>query len=523
MSDFTPAVSLGRPVLELEGVSRSFPGSKALTDVSISVDAGEIRALLGENGAGKSTLIKIVTGAIAADRGVVKVGGEVLRRANPRAAQRLGVRAIHQERQIAGDLTVAENVYLEAPPRNGAGFATRHAAIQRATRLLTELGIDLDPTVNAGALTAAQQQLIELARAVSAQAKLVIMDEPTASLHPEEVATLFRVVRRLEADGTAVLYVSHHLDEVFEIADSASVLRNGAHVADVAIRARGPEAALTREAAPLTTREELVALMFGRDVSRTRLPRTATTPTPALVATGVSLGRALKPVDVTVNFGEVLALSGASGAGASELASLLAGVASPSGGQIRLTGTDGGRGSAVKGRDRAVEAGIAYLPANRKRDGLLLERSISENLLMVPQHGLGDVFYWPPTGRRQSVEAVTDGNVKAGDVSNRVMTLSGGNQQKVILARWMLAGSRILVLDEPTAGIDVASKFEIYRRLLDLAALGFAVVIVSSDYEEIACLADRVLLMRDGRITAELDGEESTAEELYQREMAGAA
>jgi ABC-type sugar transport system ATPase subunit len=263
--------------------------------------------------------------------------------------------------------------------------------------------------------------------------------------------------------------------------------------------------------------------MFGRDVSRTRLARTVTTRSPAIVASGVSLGRALKPVDVTVNYGEVLALSGASGAGASELASLLAGVAHPSSGTIRLTAADGHRTTTVKGRDRAVGAGIGYLPANRKRDGLLLERSISENLLIVPQRGAGDVFYWPPRGRRLSRQAVADGNVKAGDVSNRVMTLSGGNQQKVILARWMLAGSRVLVLDEPTAGIDVASKFEIYRRLLDLAGEGFAVVIVSSDYEEIACLADRVLLMRDGTITAELDGEESTAEELYQREMAGAA
>ena len=391
----------------------------------------------------------------------------------------------------------------------------------RAGKLLADLGIDLDPAANAGALTAAEQQLIELARAVSARAKLVIMDEPTASLHPDEVITLFRAVRRLEADGVAVLYVSHHLDEVFEIADSATVLRNGAHVADVGIRARGTQAQASSDAAPLTTREELVSLIFGRDVSRTRLARAATKPTPALVATGVSLGRALKPVDVTVNYGEVLALSGASGAGSSELASLLAGVASPSSGEIRMVA--GTRDIKVKGRDRAVEAGIAYLPANRKRDGLLLERSISENLLMVPQHGMGDLFYWPPTGRRLSSRAVADGNVKAGDVSNRVMTLSGGNQQKVILARWMLAGSRILVLDEPTAGIDVASKFEIYRRLLDLAAEGFAVVIVSSDYEEIACLADRVLLMRDGAITAELDGAESTAEELYQREMAGAA
>jgi ABC-type sugar transport system ATPase subunit len=518
-SAFAPAVSLGRAVLELEGVSRSFPGAKALTDVSISVDAGEIRALLGENGAGKSTLIKIVTGAIAADTGVVRVGGEVLKRANPRTAQRLGVRAIHQERQIAGDLTVAENVYLEAPPRNSAGFATRHAAIRQASRLLADLHIDLDPGANAGILTAAEQQLIELARAVSARAKVVIMDEPTASLHPDEVATLFRVVRRLEADGTAVLYVSHHLDEVFEIADSATVLRNGAHVADVAIRARGPEAEQHKTDAPLTTREQLVSLMFGRDVSRTRLERVVTTPTPAIVATGISFGRALKPVDVTVNYGEVLALSGASGAGSSELAALLAGVETPSSGSIRMVE----RNKAVKGRDRAVEAGIAYLPANRKRDGLLLERSISENLLLVPKHGLGDVLYWPPTGRRLSRQAVADGNVKAGDVSNRVMTLSGGNQQKVILARWMLAGSRVLVLDEPTAGIDVASKFEIYRRLLDLAGEGFAVVIVSSDYEEIACLADRVLLMRDGAITAELAGAESTAEELYQREMAGAA
>jgi ABC-type sugar transport system ATPase subunit len=506
-------------VLELDSVSRSYPGAKALTAVSLSIEAGEIRALLGENGAGKSTLIKIVTGAIAADSGEVRVGGRQLRRASPRAAQKLGVRAIHQERQIAGDLTVAENVYLGALPRNRFGASTRYEAITKAAALMASLGIDLDPTADAGGLTAAQQQLIELARAVSAQAKLVIMDEPTASLHPDEVETLFRVVRRLKADGTAVLYVSHHLDEVFEIADRATVLRNGSYVADVDIRSKTVGDTTT----PGTTREELVALMFGRDVSRTRLDRQSTSKSPALVAKEVSLGRALRPTTVTVNYGEVLALSGGNGSGASELAGLLAGLRAPAGGKVRfLRPGDSSDGNSLRGRARAVSYGVAYLPANRKRDGLLLERSIVENLLLVPRQGMRHFFYWPSSARRTAQRAVTAGNVKSGDVGQRVMTLSGGNQQKVILARWMLGGSRILVLDEPTAGIDVASKFEIYRRLLDLAAEGLAVVIVSSDYEEIAALADRVLLMSDGAIAAELDGAESSAEDLYEREMAGA-
>lgn len=535
------------PVLELSSVSRSFPGSRALTDVSLSIDAGEIRALLGENGAGKSTLIRIVTGAIAADSGSVRIAGKELRRPTPRAAQRLGVRAIYQERQIAADLTVAENVYLEAPPRNRWGAATRHAAIGKAEALLKALGIDLDPAADAGVLTAAQQQLVELARAVSARAALVIMDEPTASLHPYEVATLFRVVRRLQAEGTAVLYVSHHLDEVFEIADRATVLRNGAHIADVDIRAggHGEQPATGTRARPATTREELVTLMFGHEVNRTRLARSTAGRGPALRATDVLLGRARTPVNVTVQYGEVLALSGGSGSGASELAALLAGVAPPRSGEVRFVDAasldaasldatsspasshvarrHGSEGINLHDRARAASSGVAYLPSNRKRDGLLLERSIVENLMLVPRRGAAHVFYWPAAVRRAAQQAVADGNVKAGDVSQRVMTLSGGNQQKVILARWMLGGSRIMVLDEPTAGIDVSAKFEIYRRLLDLAADGLAVVIVSSDYEEIACVADRVLLMRDGIVTAELDGEHSSAEELYQREMAGAA
>jgi len=531
------------PVLELSSVSRSFPGSRALTDVSLRIDAGEIRALLGENGAGKSTLIRIVTGAIAADSGTVRIAGKELRRPTPRAAQRLGVRAIYQERQIAADLTVAENVYLEAPPRNRWGAATRHAAIGKAGALLKALGIDLDPAANAGMLTAAQQQLVELARAVSARAALVIMDEPTASLHPDEVATLFRVVRRLQAEGTAVLYVSHHLDEVFEIADRATVLRNGVHVADVDIRTNGHgvQPATGNRARPAaTTREELVTLMFGHEVNRTRLARSTAGRGPALRATEVLLGRAQTPVNVTVQYGEVLALSGGSGSGASELAALLAGVTPPRSGEVRFVNAasraatsspasshvargNGGEGINLHDRARAASSGVAYLPSNRKRDGLLLERSIVENLMLVPRRGAAHVFYWPAAARRAAQQAVADGNVKTSDVSQRVMTLSGGNQQKVILARWMLGGSRIMVLDEPTAGIDVSAKFEIYRRLLDLAADGLAVVIVSSDYEEIACVADRVLLMRDGIVTAELDGEHSSAEELYQREMAGAA
>lgn len=488
--------------LECTHLSKAFPGVVALDDVSMQVAGGTVHALLGENGAGKSTLIKIITGVQAPDSGTVTVHGEQLRHATPRSALQLGVRVIHQERQIAHDLTIADNVLLDKFPRNRFGFASRSATTSRAQRHLDSLGIDLDARRPASELSAAQQQLVELARAVRDDTTVLVMDEPTASLRQDEVGVLFRVMRNLVASGVAIVYISHHLHEVFEIADTATVLRNGQHVEDVVVAQ--------------TTRDALVTSMFGREIAHTRLPRTR----PAVSVTklhgeSVGMGAALAPTTVDVRSGEVLALCGAAGSGASELAEALAGVTSPTQGGV--TSADGAR---IRNRHGATGVGIAFLPADRKKAGLLLERSITENLQLGLRHdGIDRIAYNPRAMKKSADEQTAAREIKVADVDQQIKSLSGGNQQRVIFARWVMAGSDVFVLDQPTAGVDVNAKFVIYDEILSLTSRGAAVVIVSSDYEEICCLADRVLVMREGRVVAEIDGDDATPESLYKYEM----
>ncbi|WP_375503119.1 sugar ABC transporter ATP-binding protein [uncultured Jatrophihabitans sp.] len=485
--------------LQVEHLGVAFPGVRALHDVSLTVRAGEVHALLGENGAGKSTLIKVVTGAQKPHQGTVRVAGRELRPYTPRAAQKLGVRVVHQERQIAPDLSVAHNVLLDDVSAGRLGLVTARNVARRAQRELDELGLDLDARTIAGDLTAAQQQLVELARAVHRQAALVVMDEPTASLRRSEVEVLFGVVRGLRRSGTAVLYISHHLNEVFEVADVATVLRNGEKVADFQVAD--------------TTTGELVGAMFDRDVSHVRLPRAERDrSTVALAGRGVSSPPVLLPVDVDVRAGEILVLCGAAGSGTSELAEVLSGASSSPTGVVSMSG------GKLSGRTRAAARGIGFVPADRKAAGLLLERPIVENLL-ISRRGWRGWLYWPSAAVALARRALVRGQVKAGDPRRAVSTLSGGNQQRVIFARWLLAESTVLVLDQPTAGVDIAAKFEIYQQLLDLTAEGLAVAMVSSDYEEISCLADRVIVMRDGVVVAELDGDAATPERLYQLEM----
>ena len=488
--------------LEVDGVSKSFPGVRALRDVSLQVRAGEVHALLGENGAGKSTLIKIVTGAERPDIGSVRVGGLPLHPYTPRAAQRLGVRVVHQERQIAPDLSVAHNVLLDNLPGGRLGLVTQRAVIGQAQAVLDRLGLDLDARMPAAALSAAEQQLVELARAVSREAALVVLDEPTASLRRGEVQALFGVIDTLRASGTALLYISHHLHEVFEIADTATVLRNGERVAELVVAE--------------TTQEEIVRHMFDRDVAHVRLPRPER-PDRLPVALGVRAAQAppqLRDVDLDVHGGEILALCGTADSGASQLAELMAGVRAPQRGTVTR-----GDGARVGRRGQAAAAGIGFVPSDRKAAGLLLERPITENVVIGRLRGPARWLHWPPAVLRTTRRALARGGVRAADPRGAVSTLSGGNQQRVVIARWLVAPTGVLVLDQPTAGVDIAAKFEIYQQLLELTAEGLAVVVVSSDYEEICCLADRVVVLRDGAVVGEIAGADATPELLYQLEM----
>jgi ABC-type sugar transport system ATPase subunit len=487
--------------LRCESIDKSFPGVRALDRVSVAVRRGSVHALLGENGAGKSTLIKIMTGAERPDRGRVLIGGRPLRQHTPTAAQRLGVRVVHQERQIAGDLSVAHNVLLDSLPRNRLGVVSTRGLVAAAQRQLDVLGVDIDARARAGALSPARQQLVELARAVSLRAAVVVLDEPTASLAGDEVVTLFRVIRELRAAGTSLVYISHHLHEVFEVADTATVLRNGCHVLDVAVAD--------------TDADSLLRAMFGREVAHSRLPRPprADPRRPALVATGVSLAGTLTPTDITVHSGEVVALCGPAGSGASELAAVLAGAVAPETGTVAV-----GDGVPVGSRSRAARSGIGVVPADRKRDGLLLDRSVIENLGLGQGSGLSRWIHRPAAARRAAVAALRGGKVRVASPSAPVRLLSGGNQQRVIISRWLMTGCRVLVLDQPTSGVDVAAKFDIYAQLLELTAAGVAVVVVSSDYEEICSLADRVLVLRGGAVVARVDGGSVSPDGLYELE-----
>jgi ABC-type sugar transport system ATPase subunit len=485
--------------LEMTDISVAFPGVRALSSVSMSVRRAEVHALLGENGAGKSTLVKIATGAQKPDDGRVRIAGRELRTFTPRAAQALGVRVLYQERQIARELSVAHNVLLDGLPGGRLGLLTTRSLISRGQEQLDRLGIELDAATLAGTLTAAQQQLIELARAVHRRAQLVVLDEPTASLRTAEVAVLFRLINNLRDQGTSVLYISHHLHEVFDIADTATVLRNGEKVAEFEVAS--------------TTNEELLMAMFDREVLHVRIPRPERDRSETVLeAKDVSRPPTLRATDLRVRRGEILALCGAGGSGASELAEILSGAKSSPTGSIRINGQP------VGSRSKAARRGIGFVPADRKSSGLLLHRSIAENLLLS-RRGLREALYWPSTVDRTARAALKLGRVRADDPRRAVATLSGGNQQRVIFGRWLLAGTKVLVLDQPTAGVDVAAKFDIYKQLIDLSAEGLAVVLVSNDYEEIACLADRVAVMREGRVVAEIEGIDATPERLYQVEM----
>lgn len=491
--------------LELVGVEKTFPGVYALRGVSMTVRAGSVHALCGENGAGKSTLIKIATGAQLADSGTIRVAGQTIDRPNRRHMQTLGVRAIYQERQIAGDLSVAENVLLDRLPTKFGRVdwgRTKRAARDR----LDELEIDIDVDAAVRSLSVAQQQMIEIARAVSFDARIVVMDEPTASLSRHEIAPLFRLVSRLRSAGVSVLFISHHLDEVFVVADDMTVMRDGAVVE------QGPASSFSQSS--------VIESMFGRtvDVRRAAGASALVNCPPVLEIDHVSTAR-LQGVSVQVAAGEIVAVTGGVGAGVSELARVAAGATVPAAGSVRVYDRQR-KATRITSRRHALTLGVAFLPADRKRQGLLLDRSVADNVVLGQQAVGRHPLFTPRRVRVLSSALVPRANVRTATVDDIVGTLSGGNQQKVMIGRWMGVTSGVFVLDEPTAGIDIASKFEIYAELCRLRDCGAAVLICSTDFQEVGQVADRVLVMRSGRVVGEVQGADATEHRLLEVEMA---
>ena len=476
-------------LLTMRGIVKHFPGAKALDGVDLEVRRGEVHCLLGQNGAGKSTLIKVLAGAHRVDAGTITWEGEPLRVASPVAALHAGVATMYQELDVVDGLTVAENVFLGHELASG-GFTKRRELHARTRELLERLGHgDIPPNREVGRLPAAGKQVVSMARALSHDARLIVMDEPSAVLDSEEVANLFRVVRELTASGVAVLYISHRLEEIRQIGDRITVLKDGRSVAS------GLEVADTPTS-------ELIRLMTGRVVeqafpARPGVPEDAE---PLLEVEGLALRGVFSDVSFTVRAGEVVGLAGLVGSGRSEILETVYGARRATAGHVRVAGSPLRAGSVA----HAVRAGVGLAPEERKSQGLLLDEPIYRNITLST---FGRFASGPMLGEKAEREAAREQiaalDLRPADPDRSARTLSGGNQQKAMLARWLVHGCRVLLLDEPTRGVDVGARAEIYGLVRALADAGNAVVVVSSEIEEVLGLADRVLVLAEGRVLHE--------------------
>ena len=485
-ADATTA-SDGAPVLlRMQGIVKQFPGARALDGVDLEVRAGEVHCLLGQNGAGKSTLIKVLAGAHQPDEGEILVDGEVVTLPHPVAALRLGIATMYQELDVVDGLSIAENLYLGHELASG-GFTQRRAAAARTREILQRLGHgDLSPHREVGSLSAAGKQVVQLARALSHDARVIVMDEPSAVLDSEEVANLFRVVRDLTARGVAIVYISHRLEEIRQIGDRITVLKDGRTVAT------GLQVADTPTA-------DLIRLMTGRSVEYA-IPRRPPVPDDAptlLSVRGLGLGRTFSDVSFDVRAGEVVGLAGLVGSGRSEILETVFGARKATAGTVEVEGRALRPGSVGD----AVAAGIGLCPEERKSQGLLLDEPLYRNITLSTFARTANASFLDEAAERRAArEQVTALDVRPADVDREARTLSGGNQQKVLLARWLVHGCRVLLLDEPTRGVDVGARAEIYALVADLTARGNAVVVVSSEIDEVLGLADHVLVVSEGRV-----------------------
>ena len=474
-------------LLSMSGITKSFPGVRALDGVDLDVQAGEVHCLLGQNGAGKSTLIKVLAGAHQPDDGTISWRGEPVTLRSPIAAMRLGIATIYQELDLVEHLSVAENVHLGHEPTT-AGFVVRgKAARASAGALLKRLGHpEIDPARLVGELSAAQQQIVSMARALSHEVRLIVMDEPSAALDPDEVDNLFRIVGDLTADGVAVVYISHRLEEIRRIGDRVTVLKDGRAVAG----------GLPAKATPT---REVVALMTGRNVEYVFPDRPVTAPagTPVLEVKGLAREGEFESLDLTLHPGEIVGLAGLVGSGRSEILETVYGARKPTSGQVLVDGRPLKPGSVRA----AVRAGLGLAPEERKAQALLMLESVTRNVSVSSMSRFSRGGWIDRGAELGAARAATrELSLRPDNPTAPVRTLSGGNQQKAVLARWLLRGCRVLLLDEPTRGVDVGARSELYAVVRRLADEGLAVLLVSSEVPEVLGLADRVLVLREGRV-----------------------
>ncbi|MFD8300111.1 sugar ABC transporter ATP-binding protein [Streptomyces bauhiniae] len=483
------------PLLSMTGITKAFPGVRALDGVDLDVQEGETHCLLGQNGAGKSTLIKVLAGAHQPDTGTIHWRGEPVTLRSPMAAMRLGIATIYQELDLVEHLSVAENIHLGHEPTR-AGFVVRRRTARTSTAaLLRRLGhSEIEPGRLVGELSAAQQQIVSMARALSHDVRLIVMDEPSAALDPDEVDNLFRVVTSLTAEGVAVVYISHRLDEIRRIGDRVTVLKDGRAVA------RGLPA-------KTTPTREVVTLMTGRDVEYVFPQRPAQPPReePVLEVRGLTRGGEFDPLDLVLRPGEIVGVAGLVGSGRSEILETVYGARRPDAGDVLV----GGRPIRTGSVRAAVRAGIGLAPEERKAQALLMLESVTRNVSVSTLSRFARVGWIDRRAELGAARAATrELSLRPDNPAVPVRTLSGGNQQKAVLARWLLRGCRVLLLDEPTRGVDVGARAELYAVVRRLADEGLAVLLVSSEVPEVLGLADRVLVLREGRVVHEAPARE---------------
>lgn len=483
------------PLLSLHGAAKTFGPVVALADGTIDLRAGEIHALVGENGAGKSTLVKILAGLHHPDAGDFRVEGRAVSFRSVADSKAAGISVIYQEPTLFPDLTVAENIFVGRQPRGRLGLISRTAMRRAASDLFARLGVPIDPDRPAEGLSIADQQIIEIAKAISIDAKVLIMDEPTAALSGVEVERLFSVARALRDNGSGILFISHRFDEIFALTDRITVMRDGRYIGSHDTSA--------------TTVEQIVREMVGRDIDQLFPKQEAEQGDVVLEVSGLTRAGVFRDIDLQVRSGEIVGLAGLVGAGRTEVARAVFGIDPYDEGHVHLGGV-----ALPSGHPQAaIDAGVGFVPEDRRKQGLVMELSVARNVTLTLRNALSRAGLIDPRAEHRAAEEWTTRlQVKTGSPEYPVSTLSGGNQQKVVLAKWLATEPRLLIVDEPTRGIDVGTKAEVHRLISDLAGRGIAILMISSELPEVLGMADRVIVMREGRITGRFDRADATPE-----------